>query len=161
MHDPTAAATKQRIKADILLKEFDRVVWEIHNRVEYRQRLINLQLLFIGALTAAYATTLTKTDPTGATLSALLWHTVPFLAIIFTVFLKEISHQNYYRFTAASYINTFLRPKLQEMVGESGLIEWECHLRTEPEDRNTIKRKKSSISNDKSYLAWMFFQFVW
>jgi len=149
MQHSEATADKRKIKADVLLKEFDRALWEVHNRVEYRQRLINLQLLFIGALTAAYAT-IGKSGGADTLTNQLLWNTVPFIAIIFTVFLKEIAHQNYYRFKAASYINNFIRPKLREFTDDSLLMEWESNLRTEP-DGKTNKRKVSHDYDEIEY----------
>jgi hypothetical protein len=130
------ASAKCKISIDILLKEFDRVVWEIHNRVEYRQRLMNLQLVLAGALAGAYATTMVKDLP-GFT--GVIWHILPAIIVIFSVFWLEIATQDYYRFTAASYINTYLRPKINETIQSDNLIEWESHLRTTPMTETTKK----------------------
>jgi len=133
-----AAAAREKISIDILMKEFDRAVWEIHNRVEYRQRLMNLQFVFVGALTGAYATTIGKDL---AELKHILWNTLPVIVVIFSAFLVEISTQDYYRFMAASYINTYLRPKISEITLDTHLMEWESHLRTEPKGNDSILRK--------------------
>jgi len=147
----------------VCLKEWDRVAWEIHNRVEYRQRLIQLQIQLLAtfvALAAAAATYFAaKTDPNHHWF-ALVMLVLPSVSILFSILFFEISAQDYFRFKAAQYLNRYLRHELEKIAGSSQIIHWEGHLRTDVDHRLagnfSGSLRISDLHRQPRFYKWVF-----
>lgn len=149
-----------KLKIDILLKDFDRVKWEIHNRVEYRQRLIQAQIqifAILAALTGAVAGfskgPASQQGNSYEQITIFLIIFLPILSMLYSIILQEISVQDYYRFKGAQYINHYIRPKLAELCQDTTLMEWESHLRIQPKEWTF---DFETFTNPVKTLKWFF-----
>lgn len=110
------------------LEEYKELRHEILQRVEFQQRFLNYSILSIGVVLGLISSG-------GAKCNAVAFWVVPgallLFAFMFVLFSFWWSNQDVYLIWLVSYINTELRPKIENTIGGIKVLGWEDFLAEE------------------------------